>query len=182
MKKGIHMKETNDMLHGLVLDPPNKESGPSYWVGKAGGDGPGWTLSPSKRGRLKIPKRDAERIMEHLPLVAVLKIEEGWKPSIVKIGPKYGGRGRGRPPRRDRPNRDRPRELEPAPPAPVNGPLDLLRQVEALRVRAVELASVLDVETSEGYWTGDVQSVLARLSRQGAQLLLGGESQQGVDE
>lgn len=156
------MNESNDDLYGVVLDNPE---GPSYWIGKSGGDGPGWCISPSKQGRLKIPKHDAERILDRLPMVAAMKIERGWKASVVRIG----GRKRRA---REQGRRDR----DPSPQAvsvssTPRSPLDLLRQLEAMRVCAAELVAELDIDTGEGYFAGDVYSELSRLVGVGNQLL-----------
>lgn len=167
----------NDVvLYAIALDHDDPEL-PSYWISKVQGDGPGWTVSPSKKGRLKIPKHDAERIMNRLPLVAQLKIERGWEPALVKIGPKRRKRKKkeeenGRQVQAYTSTPRRPRTQ----PSKCGTPRELLEQVELLRVQAEKLCVEADIDSPEGYWLADTQSILARLSRQGSQLLLGADA------
>jgi hypothetical protein len=164
----------NNALYGIVLDHPDRDF-PSYWIGKAAGEGPGWLISPSKVGRLKVPEHDAKRILERLPLVAQLKCEQGWKASVVKIGRK--GRARRKTFTSENWPGEQVREEAPTPePVQANTPLDLLKQIEVLRVQAGKLVEELDVDTPAGYWSGDAYSVLCRLENQGRQLLQGQDS------
>ncbi len=103
-------------------------------------------------------------------MVAQLKIEAGWKPSIVKLGRKKGGRRTRR--RKGQVQRQVQRQV-PTVPDRYLTPLKLLEQVEVLRIRAQELCVEANIDSPSGYWLGDVQSVLARLVQQGTQLLRG---------
>jgi hypothetical protein len=125
-------------------------------------------ISPSKTGRLKIPEHDAKRIAERLPLVGQLKVEAGWIASVVKIG------GRKKKTREQtRRDRETPAQAMVTASPTARTPLDLLKQVEALRVQAEKFVGELDVDSPEGYWVGDLNSVLCRLVNQGSQILQG---------
>ena len=164
---------------GIRLVPPTPSAGPTYWIGKAGGDGPGWTISPSTEGRLEIPKHDAERICARPPMIARLKAELGWTTEVVQVRKRRKRRKeRKEAPRAQerRPGRSRSCLWSQGPEKAVasrcRAGVDLLRQVEALRQEAERLVCELDVDSAEGYFVADVNSTLALLIHKAGQLLL----------
>ena len=107
--------------------------------------------------------------------MAQLKVERGWVPGLARIGRKRT-RTRTRKKVAAASSRNAPtvtpaREL--VAPAECSTAQDLLERVETLRVQAAKLVGEANVDSPEGYWLGDVHSVLARLVNQGTQLLLG---------
>jgi hypothetical protein len=85
--------------YAIVLEPPPGRGNPVYWIGRVGGDGPGWTLFTDRdrdARELWDDESEARWRLENLPLVAELKLDEGWRASLAEVGGKRRRRKRRR--------------------------------------------------------------------------------------